>query len=193
MNKYYISKGLKKIGPISIDELNSQNINSKTLIWKEGDSDWKTAENFTELKEIIKVSPPSRGLKNIRLNNIFKSFLLSFSISAFMCIALSQTAIEAIIFKIQHKEQLNSSNADDQLEYLMRKDFSSFIVYYTDRNTSNYQDFTRIKVNETLDKVIDETIFTHALPISGVIFIVTFLFFCLPISQYLNYLRSLYK
>ena len=60
MEKYYISKGITKKGPYTIEQLKGQKIRDKTMVWKEGLSDWISASELSELKAIIEIQPPNR-------------------------------------------------------------------------------------------------------------------------------------
>lgn len=53
--KYYFLKGDQRKGPFELDDLISQQINRKTLIWAEGYKDWLPAG---EVKEISEKLPP---------------------------------------------------------------------------------------------------------------------------------------
>jgi hypothetical protein len=58
MNVYYIEQNGKSQGPYSLEELKEQKIIGNTLVWKDGNPDWKIADEFEELKSIIKTTPP---------------------------------------------------------------------------------------------------------------------------------------
>lgn len=58
MKKYYLHNGTEQVGPFSIEELMVKNIKKDTEVWHEGISDWKTAENIDELKELFKLTSP---------------------------------------------------------------------------------------------------------------------------------------
>lgn len=62
MKKYFIHNGVEQEGPFDINELRSKKINSQTLIWHEGLSDWTTANNIEEIKEILNSPPPFRNI-----------------------------------------------------------------------------------------------------------------------------------
>ncbi len=55
---YYISDGIEKKGPVSLDELKEQGIVCNTLIWYEGLSDWKEAKDIEELTQFCTSIPP---------------------------------------------------------------------------------------------------------------------------------------
>ncbi|MFC4209556.1 DUF4339 domain-containing protein [Pedobacter lithocola] len=193
MNKYYISKGLKKLGPFSLNELGNHKIYSKTLVWKDSNSDWKEAKEIPELNTLIKLIPPSRGLKSIKVNNAKKCFLMALLVSAIMFLVVGGDATDAVIFKLNHREELNSENADDKLEYFMRRDFGSFIVYKYDSmfngipGCSSCPKPSNISVSQTLDKAITETIIDKSTPTFFLVFVITFLVFYIPFYQYFKY------
>lgn len=68
MTKYYIIIGKEQKGGFSLEELQSQNISAKTMVWREGMEDWEEAGKLDELKEIIAKMPPS--LPKSQNNNI---------------------------------------------------------------------------------------------------------------------------
>jgi hypothetical protein len=56
--KYYIHQENQQKGPFSISELKMENITRETLIWFEGQNDWKKAEEIIEIAEILSSIPP---------------------------------------------------------------------------------------------------------------------------------------
>jgi hypothetical protein len=64
MKQYYLLEGDSQIGPFTLDQLKTQKITSSTPIWFEGLSEWTTAANLSELKEILNAVPPPFKSKN---------------------------------------------------------------------------------------------------------------------------------
>jgi hypothetical protein len=58
MKKYFIHNGKDQQGPFTIEELRQNGITFKTMVWYEGLSNWKEAENIDELKGLLTASPP---------------------------------------------------------------------------------------------------------------------------------------
>lgn len=58
MKEYFIHNGQQQIGPFSFEELRHKGINTKTMVWYEGLSEWSEAGKLEELNEIISKSPP---------------------------------------------------------------------------------------------------------------------------------------
>lgn len=58
MKQYYIYLDNEQKGPLSFEELKEKNISRETLVWFEGQSDWKKAFEIEELKELFKSIPP---------------------------------------------------------------------------------------------------------------------------------------
>ena len=58
MKEYFISKNNKKLGPFTIEELQEEGIDMNTLVWKHGMSDWKKANEFEELQDMLSKTPP---------------------------------------------------------------------------------------------------------------------------------------
>jgi hypothetical protein len=56
--KYYIHKDGQQQGPYSINELKSIPIAPYTMVWHEGMDEWTKAKNVSDLKSILKVTPP---------------------------------------------------------------------------------------------------------------------------------------
>lgn len=54
---YYYSDGRSKFGPFTLEELRSK-INSNTLVWREGMSQWDIASNVSELKGLFVTPEP---------------------------------------------------------------------------------------------------------------------------------------
>ncbi len=65
MNKYYIVIDNESEGPFTIDKLKEKKINEETLVWWEGEDDWREAQNVTALEGIFKAEiPPLPDQKN---------------------------------------------------------------------------------------------------------------------------------
>jgi len=58
MKQYYIYLDNEQKGPLSFEELKEKNISRETLIWFEGQADWKKAFEIEELTELFKSVPP---------------------------------------------------------------------------------------------------------------------------------------
>ena len=59
MTKYfYVDKSGQQAGPISIENFSACGIMKDTLVWCEGMSDWKKAEEVEELKHLFVVATP---------------------------------------------------------------------------------------------------------------------------------------
>lgn len=59
MKQYYISINNEQIGPLSFEELKEKKISSVTMVWFEGQTDWKKASEIDELKDLLKsIQPP---------------------------------------------------------------------------------------------------------------------------------------
>lgn len=55
---YFISNNGVQNGPLTFEQLKEQEINNKTLVWKEGTSDWVKASEVEELVAILELMPP---------------------------------------------------------------------------------------------------------------------------------------
>jgi len=58
MKKYFYSDGKEKYGPLSLQELQQEDITKETLIWFEGLDVWTPARELDELKPILELQPP---------------------------------------------------------------------------------------------------------------------------------------
>lgn len=58
MKKYYLHNGTEQQGPFDITDLKAKLIKKDTPIWYEGLSEWKTAGEIEELKEIFSTTTP---------------------------------------------------------------------------------------------------------------------------------------
>ena len=56
---YYIYIEEKQIGPLSVEEVGKYKIFSNTLVWREDQRNWKTANDFEELQKFFLKIPPS--------------------------------------------------------------------------------------------------------------------------------------
>jgi hypothetical protein len=58
MSKFYIHKDDQQQGPFTTDELKNLKITRETMVWFEGEENWKAAVEIEELQEILKSIPP---------------------------------------------------------------------------------------------------------------------------------------
>lgn len=58
MKKYFFNDGAGQQGPFTLEELQSKNITAQTPVWYDGLTDWTTAGQVEELKDIIVHTPP---------------------------------------------------------------------------------------------------------------------------------------
>ncbi len=64
MNTYYLHNGIESSGPFTLEELKIKKITPKTPVWCQGMTDWKTAADIEELKNIIFITTPPPLNKN---------------------------------------------------------------------------------------------------------------------------------
>ena len=65
MSKFHIHKDEQQQGPFTLDELRDLKITRETMVWFEGEDNWKAAVEIEELKEIFKsIPPPMVATKN---------------------------------------------------------------------------------------------------------------------------------
>jgi uncharacterized RDD family membrane protein YckC len=59
MNKlFYVAVNGQQHGPYTIEELRAQRITRDTMVWTEGQSDWRMAGQVDELRDIVLAAPP---------------------------------------------------------------------------------------------------------------------------------------
>ena len=54
MKKYFYLENKEQLGPFTIEELKQKGIRQDTLVWYKGMVEWKRADKFPELKDILK-------------------------------------------------------------------------------------------------------------------------------------------
>lgn len=59
MSQYYLHDGEMQLGPFTIEELKTKEINKDTPVWKDGMQDWVKADNLPELAALLKSPPPA--------------------------------------------------------------------------------------------------------------------------------------
>ena len=69
MNYFIVDNG-QQAGPYTIDELVKRGLNSDTLVWAEGMTDWTPAWQVEELKTIFMHNRLLRHLLQIQLHNL---------------------------------------------------------------------------------------------------------------------------
>lgn len=65
MKQYYYSNGQEQFGPFSFENLKEKNITAETLIWFEGLEKWTSANNISELKSFLELTPPPLITANV--------------------------------------------------------------------------------------------------------------------------------
>ena len=58
MDKYFYTDGKQQYGPFTVEEIQSKDLSSDTLMWKEGLQDWIKAKDFPEFQNSVSASPP---------------------------------------------------------------------------------------------------------------------------------------
>ena len=58
VQNYYVIENGSQVGPFSLDEMKSKNINANSLIWHEGLEKWSKAANVPELQNLLIKPPP---------------------------------------------------------------------------------------------------------------------------------------
>ena len=56
--EFYILQNNMKQGPYSLEELSGKNIDTDTMVWSVGFSNWKPAKNVPELSDLLSSLPP---------------------------------------------------------------------------------------------------------------------------------------
>lgn len=56
--EFYILQNNMKQGPYSLEELGNKNIDTNTMVWSVGFSNWKPAKNVPELSDLLSSLPP---------------------------------------------------------------------------------------------------------------------------------------
>lgn len=74
MKEFFLFRDDQKLGPFSLSDLLEENLESTTLVWRLGFSDWVEAGNVPELQEVLEHSPPkipSSGFDKSQHNSEF--------------------------------------------------------------------------------------------------------------------------
>ena len=58
MKKYFYAENDKKVGPLSLEELSTSDVNKDTLVWFQGLEDWTPMSEIEELKSVLEIKPP---------------------------------------------------------------------------------------------------------------------------------------
>lgn len=59
MKKFYLHDGSNQLGPFDIEDLKDRNVINSTPVWYEGLSEWTTADQIEDLKDLLgKATPP---------------------------------------------------------------------------------------------------------------------------------------
>ena len=69
MSKFHIYKDEQQQGPFTLDELRDLKITRETMVWFEGEDNWKAAVEIEELKEIFKSVPPPLHINQPEIPN----------------------------------------------------------------------------------------------------------------------------
>lgn len=55
---YFLNINGVSVGPLSIEDLAAHNIQSETLVWRNGFQEWRKAQNVQELQSVLSALPP---------------------------------------------------------------------------------------------------------------------------------------
>jgi hypothetical protein len=130
MKKYFIHDGHSHIGPFTLEELQSQKLNSETPIWYEGLSNWTITSNLAELSGFFKNSsapPPftkdANGKKLESENESHEEYLSAMEqyfpskskkiTKSAIIIGISIGILVAIIFWLINQNNQNSDTISD--------------------------------------------------------------------------------
>ncbi len=69
MSKFHIHKDEQQQGPFTLEELRDLKITRETMVWFEGEDNWKAAVEIEELKEIFKSVPPPLHINQPEIPN----------------------------------------------------------------------------------------------------------------------------
>lgn len=58
MSKYYLHENGEQLGPFSLEDFQSKNLQPDTHVWTEGMSEWRKASEIEELKDLLSKIPP---------------------------------------------------------------------------------------------------------------------------------------
>jgi hypothetical protein len=56
--RYFISRHGRQAGPYTKEQLQALNIHADTSVWNEEAMDWKSADTFEDLKDVLSAPPP---------------------------------------------------------------------------------------------------------------------------------------
>lgn len=219
MSKYYISKGISKKGPYTKEQLKAFKIQSDTLIWVDGNSEWQEASNFEDLKDVIIATPPSRTKSFTISSGKFRYKTLIFALLLTLPFYLLKSAdgIKAYIFKLENKEAIKTYEFDRANTDTLAS--SKILLEQHQRNTElarkvidsfNQEDLIlnsfakdyifpledRIDIMETIKETVNKYMFGDSLFYSIFIFIVIVLIQLIPhrdIANYLNQFPKLFR
>lgn len=107
---YYIFINGTKKGPLTLEDLYSQNIDRSTMIWKTGTPEWVLAEELPELADLLSNIPPEIP-KNTNRNEkppMPKTWLVeSILVGLFLCLPFG---IAGFVYSLQISSHYNSGN-----------------------------------------------------------------------------------
>lgn len=109
--EFYILTNNIKEGPYTLEELHNKNINTKTMIWRVGFTNWLPAHQVPELSDILSSLPPDP------IPPLPKTWLLeSILVTCFCCLPfgivgiINATKVENLYSNGNYKLALEQSN-----------------------------------------------------------------------------------
>lgn len=109
--EFYILTNNIKEGPYTLEELHNKNINTKTMIWRVGFTNWLPAHQIPELSDMLSSLPPDP------IPSLPKTWLLeSILVTCFCCLPfgivgiINATKVENLYNNGNYKLALEQSN-----------------------------------------------------------------------------------
>jgi hypothetical protein len=139
MNNYFVARLGQSHGPYTIEALKNENINPDTLIWYEGLSDWKRAEEVEEIRKTLftPVSvPQSSPEKKPAFNYVFLTLGLLIIIGGglFLILKYSTRNVTSDINQNQQNEETTIQHIKDRTLYwnqcLVNKNYAELNQLY---------------------------------------------------------------
>ncbi|QGW26939.1 DUF4339 domain-containing protein [Phnomibacter ginsenosidimutans] len=136
MAKYFIIKGRKKEGPFDFQELKQIRICEHDLVWRDGFTDWKSANEIEELRDLIEVHPPLTSKEKERVF-IINEYRRALYFPFFIGLVFGAIAYFMLITKKPEQLSLNESNYFHATEgsYMQKvtRPFRAVFAYFSEK------------------------------------------------------------
>lgn len=117
--EYYISNGDNQIGPLKISEIDKSLLNTNTMVWHEGLTEWVLISEVSELSNLIKKVPPpitKKSPPSIKSNEKMESSKNQRNNQIVLLVAVVVLVLFSLVYFITKEDSINTNKVQNSKE-----------------------------------------------------------------------------